>query len=249
MKTLLKKAIPTTLLVKARPWYHGTKARLAAARFQYPGRELTVIGITGTKGKTTTATFTGRLLNLAGIKAGYITTSVINTGDEEFLNPHKMTTIDGVKMQHYLRQMVSRGCTHVVVELSSQGLEQHRHWGLSGIDAGVFLNIYPRAHRSPREFREIRRRQSPDVCRNAPGRSGLNQRGLSRIECDVGGSEACSYAPDSSRRLLRPKRYPNQTGSGYCQEIQTRRRTSLVPDQPHRRLRYRQRLRRGPHYR
>ena len=143
MKTLLKKAIPTTLLVKARPWYHGTKARLAAARFHYPGRELTVVGITGTKGKTTTATFTGRLLNLAGIKAGYITTSVINTGDEEFLNPHKMTTIDGVKMQHYLRQMVSRGCTHVVVELSSQGLEQHRHWGLGGIDAGVFLNIYP----------------------------------------------------------------------------------------------------------
>ena len=143
MKTLLKKLLPTRLLVQARPWYHGTRARIAAARFQYPGRNLTVIGITGTKGKTTTATFTGRLLNLAGIKSGYITTSVINTGQGEFLNPHKMTTVDGTRMQAYLREMVERGLTHVVVELSSQGLEQHRHWGLGGIDTGVFLNIYP----------------------------------------------------------------------------------------------------------
>ena len=142
-KQTIKKFIPTRLLRSIRPLYHGLKGQFWALRYGYPARKLEVIGITGTKGKTTTTAFTGRLLNLYGKKAGYISTSVICTGKDEFLNPHKMTTIDSRHMQHYISQMVQNGCQYLVIEMSSQGLEQHRHWGLKGFDTGVFLNIYP----------------------------------------------------------------------------------------------------------
>lgn len=183
MKTTLKKIVPTAVLVGLRPWYHGTKAQAAAARYGYPAKKLHVIGITGTKGKTTTATYTGRLLNLAGTKTGYLTTSVINLGEEEFLNPHKMTTIDPVKMQEYLARIVKNGCTHVVLELSSQGLAQHRHWGLGGLNTGVFLNIYPEHIEAHGGFSEY-------VAAKAKMFSGMRAGGTVLLNSDFTESEA-----------------------------------------------------------
>jgi UDP-N-acetylmuramoyl-L-alanyl-D-glutamate--2,6-diaminopimelate ligase len=128
-----------------RPIFHGFKGFVASNIQGNPAKKLKVIGITGTKGKTTTTTITGRLANLAGIKTGYISTAVIYTGSSEgeFLNPYKMTSIDTVSMQKYLKEMVDNGCEAVVLEMSSQGLEQNRHVGIGGFDITVFLNIYP----------------------------------------------------------------------------------------------------------
>jgi UDP-N-acetylmuramoyl-L-alanyl-D-glutamate--2,6-diaminopimelate ligase len=128
-----------------RPLGHGIKGLLASVKYGFPAKKLKIIGITGTKGKTTTSTIMGRLANLHGIKTGYITTAVINTGSDkgEFLNPYKMTSIDSVATQKYLSEMLKNGCEWVVLEISSQGLEQNRHWGIFGFDEVVFLNIYP----------------------------------------------------------------------------------------------------------
>jgi UDP-N-acetylmuramoyl-L-alanyl-D-glutamate--2,6-diaminopimelate ligase len=146
----LKKILGKNLTKSIRPLGHGVKSYLAAVLNNFPSKQLKIIGITGTKGKTTTTLFTGRLLNLAGIKTGYISTAAIYLGDEaassqekEFANPYKMTTIDGFVMQKYLKKMLENGCTHVVLEMSSQGLEQNRHWGIQGFDYGLFLNLYP----------------------------------------------------------------------------------------------------------
>ncbi len=142
-KTLVKKLLPTSTLKSIRPVYHGLKGYIAAAINFFPAARLEIISVTGTKGKTTTSAYIGRLLNTYGLKTGYITTSVINLGKEEFLNPHKMTSIDSFEMHKYLAKMKRNGCKRAVIEMSSQGLEQNRHKGLFGFTAGVFLNIYP----------------------------------------------------------------------------------------------------------
>lgn len=139
----IKSFIPKAALRSIRPVYHGLKGYIAATINLFPARRMEVIGITGTKGKTTTSVFMGRLFNQYGLKTGYLTTSVINLGNKEFLNPHKMTTIDAFAMHKYLRQMRKNGCQRVVIEMSSQGLEQNRHKGLFGFSAAMFLNIYP----------------------------------------------------------------------------------------------------------
>lgn len=126
-----------------RPIGHGTKTILGATYYGFPSRNLTIIGVTGTKGKTSTTTYIGRLLNEVGIPTGYISTAVMNDGSGEIINPYKMTSLDGLTLQKTLKQISDNGCTHVVVELSSQGMAQNRHWGLGKIDIGVFLNIFP----------------------------------------------------------------------------------------------------------
>lgn len=142
LKTILGKNITKQI----RPLGHGIKSYLSAIYFGFPSRKLTVIGITGTKGKTSTTILTGRLLNLVNVQAGYVSTGTINlTGSihDEFLNPFKMTTIDGFVLQKYLSEMVNNGCNTVVLEVSSQGLEQNRHWGVGKFEITTFLNLFP----------------------------------------------------------------------------------------------------------
>lgn len=62
---------------------------------------------------------------------------------KEFLNPYKLTTIDPIELQKSLSIMVKNGCQIAVIEISSQGLEQNRHWGLGKFEAVGFLNLYP----------------------------------------------------------------------------------------------------------
>jgi UDP-N-acetylmuramoyl-L-alanyl-D-glutamate--2,6-diaminopimelate ligase len=143
--SFVKRLLGENLTNKIRPLGHGIKANIASIYYKNPAKKLKIIGITGTKGKTTTTTIAGRLGNLYGLKTGYISTAVINTGDikGEFLNPYKMTSIDSFAMQKYLSEMVKNGCETAILEMSSQGLEQNRHVGLSGFDEVIFLNIYP----------------------------------------------------------------------------------------------------------
>jgi UDP-N-acetylmuramyl tripeptide synthase len=62
---------------------------------------------------------------------------------KEFLNPYKLTTIDTIELQKSLYTMVKNGCQVAIIEISSQGLEQNRHWGLGKFDVVSFLNLYP----------------------------------------------------------------------------------------------------------
>ena len=143
-KKNVKKLIPKTIQSNFRPLYHGLMAKYNSRKFSYPAKEISIIGVTGTKGKTTTTTLIGRLTNLLGKKTGYITTAVINLdGHNEYLNPHKMTTLDSYHIQKYLRTMVKNGCEYAIIELSSQGLHQNRHKGIGELKSGVFLNIFP----------------------------------------------------------------------------------------------------------
>lgn len=142
----IKKVIGTGPTRFIAPFYHGLRGLAVSVVNSNPSGKLQVIGVTGTKGKTSTTVIIGRILNLAGIKTGYISTSTLcedgNRG-HEYLNPYKMTSIDPAIMHRKIAKMVQNGCRYLVIELSSEGLFQNRHWGLGGIDIGVFLNLYP----------------------------------------------------------------------------------------------------------
>ena len=139
----LKRILGKNFTKKIRPLGHGIKAYLASLYYGFPGKKMILIGITGTKGKTTATVLTGKMFNLLGNKAGYISSALIFDGENEILNPFKMGTIDSVKMQKYLKEMLKNGCQYAVLEMTSLGLEQNRHLGLGKFHSTVFLNIYP----------------------------------------------------------------------------------------------------------
>lgn len=99
---------------------------LAAAFHGFPARKLTVIGVTGTDGKTTTSNLLYKVLIAAGIKAGMISTVNAVIGDEVLDTGFHVTTPDAHDVQSYLAKMVKAGLTHVVLETTSHGWSQHR---------------------------------------------------------------------------------------------------------------------------
>lgn len=115
-------------------------AYLSAAFEGWPARQLTVIGVTGTDGKTTTCNLIHQVLIKAGLKAGMVSTVNAVIGDEVMDTGFHVTTPDAPEMQRYLRRMVDAGLTHVVLETTSHGLAQDRVTGCE-FDIGVVTNI------------------------------------------------------------------------------------------------------------
>jgi UDP-N-acetylmuramoyl-L-alanyl-D-glutamate--2,6-diaminopimelate ligase len=118
-------------------------AYVSAAFYGFPARKLTVIGVTGTDGKTTTVNLIHSILKAAGIRAGIISTVNAIIGDETLDTGFHVTTPEAPDIQYYLEQMVNRqpeALTHVVLESTSHGLSQHRVTSCE-FDLGVFTNI------------------------------------------------------------------------------------------------------------
>ena len=128
------------------------EADLSAAFFGHPADHLTTIGITGSKGKTTTTHMLADILRAAGRRVGTIGTNGAVIGDEviELAN----TTPSSYDMQSYLAKMVKEGIEIAVIECSSQGLMQHRTGGFT-FDYGVFMNISEGDHVGPNEHRDF----------------------------------------------------------------------------------------------
>jgi UDP-N-acetylmuramoyl-L-alanyl-D-glutamate--2,6-diaminopimelate ligase len=113
---------------------------LASAFYHFPARQLTVIGVTGTDGKTTTSNIIYKILIAAGIKAGMISTVNAVIGDKVLDTGFHVTTPDAHDVQKYLAQMVEAGLTHVVLETTSHGWAQHRVDACE-FDVAVLTNI------------------------------------------------------------------------------------------------------------
>jgi UDP-N-acetylmuramoyl-L-alanyl-D-glutamate--2,6-diaminopimelate ligase len=113
---------------------------IAASLYDWPGRKLTVIGVTGTDGKTTTTNLIYQILLAAGMKAGMISTVNAVVGDEVLDTGFHVTTPDAHDVQRYLAKMVEAGLTHVVLETTSHGWAQHRVDACE-FDIGVVTNI------------------------------------------------------------------------------------------------------------
>ncbi len=126
-------------------------AFISAAWFGNPAERMKIIGITGTKGKTTTTYLVKSILENAGHKVGLIGTIEVIIGEKRI---HAVnTTPESYLLQEYLKEMEKEGCDAVVMEVSSQGLKLHRTQGFL-FDIGIFTNIEP-DHIGPNEHEDF----------------------------------------------------------------------------------------------
>ena len=112
----------------------------SAAYFGHPARFMTVIGVTGTDGKTTTSNLLYQILKISGLKVGMISTVNAQIGDKVLDTGFHVTTPEAPAVQFYLKQMLEAGITHVVLETTSHGLAQHRVTACE-FDIAVVTNI------------------------------------------------------------------------------------------------------------
>jgi UDP-N-acetylmuramoyl-L-alanyl-D-glutamate--2,6-diaminopimelate ligase len=138
MKKLLKNLLPKKILLG----YHYFLAILATLYFGFPSKKMIVIGVTGTKGKTSAINFIWSCLTSGGYKTGIISTANIRIGEKEFLNEYHMTMPGPFIIQKFMAQMVKNGCKFCIVETTSEGIKQYRHIGIN-YDIAVFTNLSP----------------------------------------------------------------------------------------------------------
>jgi UDP-N-acetylmuramoyl-L-alanyl-D-glutamate--2,6-diaminopimelate ligase len=115
-------------------------AQLSAVFYDHPARQMVMIGVTGTDGKTTTSSLIYNILQTAGLPAGMISTVSARIGNQQLDTGFHVTTPEAPDVQRYLAQMRAAGVTHVVLEATSHGLEQRRVDGCE-FDCAVVTNI------------------------------------------------------------------------------------------------------------
>ena len=113
-------------------------AMMAAAYYDHPSEELRLVGVTGTNGKTTTATLLYDMTMAMGYRAGLISTVVYRIGEERIPSTH--TTPDAIRLNAMMRRMVDSGCDYCFMEVSSHSIVQHRIDGLK-FTGGLFTNL------------------------------------------------------------------------------------------------------------
>jgi UDP-N-acetylmuramoyl-L-alanyl-D-glutamate--2,6-diaminopimelate ligase len=199
---------------------------LCTAWHDFPSRKMTLVGVTGTDGKTTTVNLIYAVLRAAGLNAGMVSTVNARIGEEEIETGLHTTTPDPPDVQRYLARMVETGATHAVLEVTSHGLAQHRVAGCD-FDVAVVTNITPEHldfHGSLAAYRQAKARlfeglmqsfRKPGVPKAAVlNRDDDSYHYLSSLpidrqvtfsssgQADVTAHDVC-FAPDCTRFILR----------------------------------------------
>lgn len=156
--------LPSDAFVAVTPDTRSALAAISATFYGYPAEKLHIIGVTGTKGKTTTSLLIQSILEGAGIPCAYIGSNgvIINGRHIETVN----TTPESREMQHYFASMVAQGVTHAAIEVSSQALDHNRVQGID-FDVCIFTNLSPDhigegEHASFEEYKAAKRKLFTD---------------------------------------------------------------------------------------
>ncbi|RJQ31977.1 UDP-N-acetylmuramoyl-L-alanyl-D-glutamate--2,6-diaminopimelate ligase [Candidatus Parcubacteria bacterium] len=137
-----RKIIPRRVFEFFQPAYHYILAFLAALFYGFPSRKMKVIGVTGTKGKSSTVYFLSKIFEEAGHKTAAISSIQFKIDNKEWPNNLKMTMPGRFTIQSFLSKAVKAGCEFAILEVSSQGVLQHRHQFIN-FDTAVFTNLAP----------------------------------------------------------------------------------------------------------
>jgi len=151
-KETIKKFIPKSLL----DFYHYVLAFFGAIIFGFPSKRLTIIGVTGTSGKSTTVDFITRILEEAGNKVVSNSSIRFKIGGKEWKNELKMGMPGRLFMQKLLKKGVVAGCNYAVLEVTSEGIKQHRHKFID-FNTAVFTNLSPEHIESHGGFENYRK--------------------------------------------------------------------------------------------
>lgn len=138
----LKRIIPVQFFRRIQPLYHYIFAIIAALIYRFPARNIKVVAITGTKGKTSTTEIVNAILEEAGYRTSVSNTLRFKIGDSETRNLYRMTTPGRFFMQRFLRRSVNAKCDWAILEITSEGSRQSRHRFID-FDALVFTNLSP----------------------------------------------------------------------------------------------------------
>ena len=138
----IEKLIPKKLYKLVQPIYHFLLAITGTILYGFPAHKMIMVGVTGTKGKTSTVNFIHSVLSETGQKIGLISTANIKIGEKDLPNKYHMSMPGRFILQKTLKQMRDAGCKYVVLEVTSEGVKQFRHLGLF-LDVAVFTNLSP----------------------------------------------------------------------------------------------------------
>ena len=137
----IKKLIPKSVFNFFAPYYHAGLAHLGSIFYGNPSKSLKVIGVTGTKGKSTTVYLISKIFEEAGISVAAIGSLGFKIKDKEWPNTLKMTMPGRFKLQKFFYEAKKAGCKYVVLEVTSEGIKQKRHLGIN-FDCAVFTNLH-----------------------------------------------------------------------------------------------------------
>jgi len=160
----IKKIIPRNIFSFLNPAYHWLLAYSSAIYCRFPSRKIKVIGVTGTKGKSTTTEILNAILEKAGYKTALSNTIRYKIGDTSNRNLFKMSTPGRFFLQKFLRQAVNSGCKYAILEITSQASLTFRHRFIE-LDTLIFTNLTPEhieAHGSYENYRNAKL----DIARN-----------------------------------------------------------------------------------
>lgn len=154
LKEIFKKILPLFFI----NWYHFLLALLGAIFYGFPSQKLTVVGVTGTNGKSTVVELTAKILMEASFKVASLSSIKFKIGNEEWPNTLKMTMPGRFQLQKFLKRALDSGCQYAVLEVTSEGIKQYRHKFID-FDIAVFTNLTPEhieAHGSFKKYKEAK---------------------------------------------------------------------------------------------
>ncbi len=182
----VEKFIPKQVYKFFQPLYHIFLAILGMIIYRMPSRHIYVIGVTGTKGKSSTVEFINAVLEASGKKTAILSTIRFKIGDQTRPNKYKMTMPGRLFTQKFLRRAVNSHCEYAIIEMTSEAARFFRHLGIH-MDALIFTNLSPEhieSHGSFAKYKEAKLRLVKQLARSdKPARLSIanidNEHGVS----------------------------------------------------------------------